>query len=547
MIFSKVKSSVWLLILICFCLLSILEIMAPHTFLIQFPWDLYLIPGLILSVYFGVRGGISNAILLSAIYPIWHTVTGYSSSLKIFIPVLIINLAINTCIGILADRLKNSAFQKEAFKSFFEHNNDGILSTDLHGNITAVNLVASKMTGYTFEELQKINVTAFIQPQDMEESVSIFKRVTKGESIRSEVATFQKSGIPTDFAVECIPIIVDNTVVGAYAIFRDLTEQKNKELSFLSMFEFNPHSIVEIDANGYVLYCNPMAESITGYPKEELVGKRIFDLIPPEELNSSDQYIKKTLLGEGLNYDRKIINKNGHPVHLNITTVPIYSIDGSTIGIFAMGKDITKQKEIENALIENYEIFKKIFNDSQNIMFLFENSDNGCLRLVDVNQAACNKLGYSCAEFKTKSCVDLIYARNESDSLNLMKKLRSDGYLFIKTYLFTKNNEKIPVELRFKILEISDKKMIYADAREITETQKFHFNINKEDSGINLRMVMAEMNITASDLAEQTGLSRATISNLRNGKIQKPQGFTAKAVADALGVDISDIWPDIHD
>lgn len=68
-----------------------------------------------------------------------------------------------------------------------------------------------------------------------------------------------------------------------------------------------------------------------------------------------------------------------------------------------------------------------------------------------------------------------------------------------------------------------------------------------EDGGKTLRMVMAEMDINASELAHATGISLTTISNLRNGRVKNPKRSTVEAVSTALGVTVESIWPHMTD
>lgn len=63
----------------------------------------------------------------------------------------------------------------------------------------------------------------------------------------------------------------------------------------------------------------------------------------------------------------------------------------------------------------------------------------------------------------------------------------------------------------------------------------------KDDIGKNLRILMAEMDISTTELAQLSGLSLTTVSNLKNGKIPKPKMSTIQAIADALGISPSEI------
>jgi len=73
---------------------------------------------------------------------------------------------------------------------------------------------------------------------------------------------------------------------------------------------------------------------------------------------------------------------------------------------------------------------------------------------------------------------------------------------------------------------------------------RFSTERNKnQDPGAALRILMAEKQMTATRLAELTGLSIGTISKIRNSKTPVPHKFSALCIADALGVKVSDIWP----
>lgn len=56
---------------------------------------------------------------------------------------------------------------------------------------------------------------------------------------------------------------------------------------------------------------------------------------------------------------------------------------------------------------------------------------------------------------------------------------------------------------------------------------------------IKLVMLLAKKNVTSLQLAEHTGLSRTTISSIKNGKSCTPS--TAFKIAKALGVDVTEI------
>ncbi|MBM7567727.1 helix-turn-helix domain-containing protein [Paenibacillus sacheonensis] len=62
------------------------------------------------------------------------------------------------------------------------------------------------------------------------------------------------------------------------------------------------------------------------------------------------------------------------------------------------------------------------------------------------------------------------------------------------------------------------------------------------DASYKLRLLMLEKRVSVTQLAENTQISLTTISNIRNGKIKRPQRLTAQLIADELGVSPTDIW-----
>lgn len=76
----------------------------------------------------------------------------------------------------------------------------------------------------------------------------------------------------------------------------------------------------------------------------------------------------------------------------------------------------------------------------------------------------------------------------------------------------------------------------------VTEEPNAATDVYVADSSYKLRLLMLEKRVSVTQLAENTQISLTTISNIRNGKIKKPQRLTAQLIADELGVAPSDIW-----
>lgn len=67
----------------------------------------------------------------------------------------------------------------------------------------------------------------------------------------------------------------------------------------------------------------------------------------------------------------------------------------------------------------------------------------------------------------------------------------------------------------------------------------------RKDPATRLKIVMADRDVNTQELAYMTGLSPGTISRLRSGNVRRPKSDTVYLIAEALGVKVNSIWPDL--
>jgi PAS domain S-box-containing protein len=124
---------------------------------------------------------------------------------------------------------------------------------------------------------------------------------------------------------------------------------QTNEKKYQSLIENNPDAIFEMDLGGNVLAVNQAMEEITGYSEEELCTFKRGALIAPEDLERAMQYEKYVLEGFPQTYEVSLVHKDGHYRYVSMNRVPI-QVDGMTIGIFGIAKDITERELAEEML-----------------------------------------------------------------------------------------------------------------------------------------------------------------------------------------------------
>lgn len=136
---------------------------------------------------------------------------------------------------------------------------------------------------------------------------------------------------------------------------RDITQQHDKELDLLRFSEVihrtvNPIQITNTE--GKIIYANPAYITISGYTREELIGKN------PNVLSSGKQTKEfwkrvwaKILTGEQWVGQIQNRRKNGELFHSELVISPIIDENNKVIGFLGAHRDITEQKMLEQQLL----------------------------------------------------------------------------------------------------------------------------------------------------------------------------------------------------
>jgi PAS domain S-box-containing protein len=149
----------------------------------------------------------------------------------------------------------------------------------------------------------------------------------------------------------------DNQVVEFIGATMDITENKRIEQAlsrqkahFEKLFEVAPEAIVLRDFENRVVRANREFTELFGFSLDESLGRKISELIVPEDLREESEEIRRSLQ-RGERVSRELIRRRKDGTHLNVSFVgaPI-RVDGGAPEIYGIYRDIGEQKQAENAL-----------------------------------------------------------------------------------------------------------------------------------------------------------------------------------------------------
>jgi PAS domain S-box-containing protein len=202
----------------------------------------------------------------------------------------------------------------------------------------------------------------FYHPDDRDRvEAAIQRNIEQGEPFKQEYRIVLPSGEVRHYADQG-SAVRDSTGhpykwVGAS---RDITDQKKVERAnaqLASIVENADAAIVSQHLTGSVLTWNRGAERIYGYTAEEMIGRTMAALVPPDRLAEEAAFMQRLRSGERINHVETVrLTKSGEPIPVLLTLSPMLDRQGNFLGIAHVAEDITHVKELERQLAQTQKL-----------------------------------------------------------------------------------------------------------------------------------------------------------------------------------------------
>lgn len=250
----------------------------------------------------------------------------------------------------------------EAIQALLEISLDGFLVVDSEGRIRDVNASYCQLSGYSRQELLRMNIAEVVESGKPEKLKTCFERFRQAGNTRYETVHRRKDGSLLDLDV--VTHLVQEGRDGViYAFLRDITEQKRVLARLRAERDLNRRYLevassmfVVLNTAGEVVLINRKGCEILGYDKSELIGLNWFEkVIPHEEIEAVKAVFAKLIDGEVApveHFDNTVLTSNGEKRLITWTNNYIKGDDGSITGVISCGKDITEREQAEAKAVE---------------------------------------------------------------------------------------------------------------------------------------------------------------------------------------------------
>ncbi len=234
---------------------------------------------------------------------------------------------------------------------------DAIFTRDLAGAITSWNPAATRIFGYSGEEVIGKPILRLIPSRLHTEELEIMRRLRVGEPMAHyESCRLTKAGNEIAVSLTVSPLRnARGEIIGVSKIVRDITEQQQLDnvRRLAAIIESSEDAILSKDLSGIITSWNQAATRLFGYTEGEMVGLSILKLIPPELQAEEQHIIRQLMAGRRIEHFETVrMRKNGERVDVSLTISPVRNSAGKIIGASKILRDISERKRLEFSLLE---------------------------------------------------------------------------------------------------------------------------------------------------------------------------------------------------
>jgi len=227
------------------------------------------------------------------------------------------------------------------------------------GVFKLVNSALGSMSGYDREELLGMPFLKLLTPDSRSFVMARYQARLAGKEVPSiyETRAVTKEGEYRDIQINAVLIEYDGHPANEI-IIRDITEHKQaeetlrqSEENLKAYLESSPDGIYIHDLKGTFLYGNKKAEDLTGYKREELIGKSFLNLnlLLKKRLVKAGKLLALNVMGRPTGPDEfELIRKDGSRVWVEVNTTSIKQ--GGKLVVIGFVRDITERKRMEQEL-----------------------------------------------------------------------------------------------------------------------------------------------------------------------------------------------------
>ncbi len=274
-------------------------------------------------------------------------------------------------------------------------------------------------------------------------------------------------GILLSFFVSSLVLMYSTSRARAYGLVDKVTGLlQESEAKLKELFYKSPDPIFILDNSGRFVDMNVAGEKMHGIPKEELIrNHKIFDFISPSSSGIDESLWEKFIKQGNIRFDFVFKHpQSGEERHMEVSAAANY-IPGMNIAII---RDVTKNRELENALKKAEQLWKTIFSAANDAILILDDNQE----IISCNLAAERIYKESKEKIIGKRIIDIRYDKDQNKINEQFGNVIKNNGLIFETKQVRGNGDIFDAEVSVKPFKIFDKDYIVDIVRDISERKK---------------------------------------------------------------------------
>lgn len=255
---------------------------------------------------------------------------------------------------------------EEHYRRLVEGIGEVILTLDMDLRVTYASPSVERQAGFKVDEVVGRSVGEFMTPESLERVKLLFAEQLGGQresdvhppvAVMVEMELMRKDGSVYPAEVSAGFLRDRNSVPrGVLIVSRDVTEQKedrarirDSEEKYRTLFESSLDGIVSVDMDGIITGANRAYLDMLGYSLDEVKGLT-YQQLTPEKWHAMEQDLidsQVNVRGFSDFYEKEYVRRDGSVFPISIRTWLIEDERGEPVGMWAIVRDVTEHKRIE--------------------------------------------------------------------------------------------------------------------------------------------------------------------------------------------------------
>ena len=324
---------------------------------------------------------------------------------------------------------------EERYRRLIENIPDVTWTRDQEGKASFISANVERLYGYTPAEVCADPLGLWlgrIHPDDVERVKRAYARLfEQGQPYDVEYRIRHRDGRWLWLHDRSVATFERGGVRCASGLFTDITERKQTEHTlreseekFRALVESTPDWVWEVDLEGRYTYASPQVLDILGYEPREVLGRSFADFLASEEVARVRPLFEEVVERQGrlVALENVCRHRDGRPVVLETSAVPVFDAAGRLKGYRGIDRDISERKRTEEALRQSEGRYRALVDNA--LVGVFRCTWEG--EILYANQAALSLMGFERPE-EVLGRKDIEFYVNPARREEIRAKLEATG------------------------------------------------------------------------------------------------------------------------